>query len=138
MVEKSIEKYDSTIVIITKTKKEVKVSMNIVNMSTFLADTFRGKENDYNDPLYLPELDPKVLGRIKVYCQHHKFEKVKTDLTYPLPPSVKLDFIKDFWEHKFMTDLLKDGAEMIINLMNAAYDLGINALFELCAATAAA
>lgn len=80
-------------------------------------------------------VNEKELLMIVEYCQHHEFKKEKSDIEAPLPSKDPKVFIKDEWDRNFIEKLDLDGK---CELLMAANQFHIPALFELCCASIAA
>ena len=79
-------------------------------------------------------VNEKEMKLIIEYCQHHEFKKTASDIEAPLPSKDPKIFIKDEWDRNFITKLDLDAQ---CELLMAANEFYIPALFELCCATIA-
>ena len=120
----------STFIVKIKSRngKVYEINEQCLEMSEFLKNLASGLTNQ-EEELYIKEIDDKYLEKIIEYLKHYQYEKPK-EIPKPLP-SADLKAILSEWDYEFiMTFTLEE----CIDLVNAANELDINELVNLCSA----
>ena len=86
---------------------KVEVTQDIKVMSKLIENALNEDDNEVV-VLPVPNVDAANLKMIVEYCEHHKFNKVKSDILRPLKGKDLEHSIPDTWEREFIQKLDKN------------------------------
>ena len=121
---------ESTFIVKIKSKngKVYEINERCLEMSEFLKNLASGLTNP-EEELYFKEIDDKCLEKIIEYLKHYQYEKPK-EIPKPLPSADLKSFLSE-WDYEFIMQLTLQES---VDLVNAANELNINELVNLCSA----